>query len=488
MPTHNQILTLARAGNPVRAWALFCDGGLDKLATDIKALTLKGRLLKDLAGRADRGERVRLLTEAAEAYFAAHALKTDTYPLINAATLALLAGDPQRAATLAREVLDLIEADPDEGETVYWREATRSEALLLLGHMGEAEAALADGITKLPHAWEDHAATIGQFERIIAVQGWDAAWLDTYRPAASVHFSGLIGLDPADPALHGRIAAFVANLRPGFAFGALAAGADILLAEALLEAGAELHVTLPVARDEFRAISVEPSGGDWAARYDLLLEQAETVHELWSGSGADRAEFASLIESASLVSMGQAMRHAGVLRSKTVAVTMAAPDEQIRPHVEAWEHSGLPLHTIKAARSPTSQNSTSRHASSAPNGLLLLAGDAEGGFGQAHGLIQTNINGETHFTGQWRGCVAAVHALRDAHKETAMALVVDNQANGADRARLLAQAAGSAHFAADFAAAMIAKVLMPETRVEEVGEVASPAGPMPIYAIAPEEA
>ena len=38
----------------------------------------------------------------------------------------------------------------------------------------------------------------------------------------------------------------------GVAYGALAAGADIILAEALLKRGAALHVVLPFARGRLR--------------------------------------------------------------------------------------------------------------------------------------------------------------------------------------------------------------------------------------------
>ena len=73
-PTHQTILSLARAGNPVRAWALFRSSGLAAQEDDAKVLTLKGRLLKDLARRAEGEERSRLYSEASDAYMAANAL------------------------------------------------------------------------------------------------------------------------------------------------------------------------------------------------------------------------------------------------------------------------------------------------------------------------------------------------------------------------------------------------------------------------------
>ena len=120
-----QILSLARAGNPARAWALFHSSGWDERTDDPSALTLKGRLLKDQAKAADGAERVRLYGLAAEAYAAAAVLERDSYPMINAAALALLGGKPERARALAQETLGLLESDPEQGENAYWRAATR---------------------------------------------------------------------------------------------------------------------------------------------------------------------------------------------------------------------------------------------------------------------------------------------------------------------------------------------------------------------------
>ncbi|HEY5725845.1 MAG TPA: adenylate/guanylate cyclase domain-containing protein, partial [Methylomirabilota bacterium] len=63
----------------------------------------------------------------------------------------------------------------------------------------------------------------------------------------------------------------------GYAYGALAAGADILWAEALLEHEAELHVVLPLAREEFVRASVAPAGAAWVERFHRCLDAATTV-------------------------------------------------------------------------------------------------------------------------------------------------------------------------------------------------------------------
>ena len=64
---------------------------------------------------------------------------------------------------------------------------------------------------------------------------------------------------------------------PGFAYGSLASGADILWAEALLARGSELHVVLPFARQEFIDSSVAPAGEDWVERFEKCEAAAATV-------------------------------------------------------------------------------------------------------------------------------------------------------------------------------------------------------------------
>jgi class 3 adenylate cyclase len=74
-----------------------------------------------------------------------------------------------------------------------------------------------------------------------------------------------------------RVAELVSADSPGFGYGSLASGADILWAEALLARDCELHVVLPFAREEFVASSVAPSGRQWVERFDRCLAAATTV-------------------------------------------------------------------------------------------------------------------------------------------------------------------------------------------------------------------
>ena len=345
MAPHTEILRLARSGSPERAWALFIDRGYDAREDDPAILTLKGRLLKDRARRESGAQQAATYCEAGEAYAAAARISPASYPLINAATLALLSGSEDKARRHAREVLTLIERHADEPETEYWSLATKAEALLLLGRLEEAQTALAQAIAKVPEAWEDHAATIGQFALILAARTEPAGWLDRYRPPGSLHFQGIMGIAPGDREIAARIDEAVDALAPGFGFGALAAGADILIAEALIRRGARLHVVLPCDPADFRRQSVIAIDAAWGPRFDKLVAEAESVEALGRGP-VSRPAVAICEEGA----MGRALINARLLQSRASALVVHDGSGG-SASLTNWAQSGYALTELAADRS-----------------------------------------------------------------------------------------------------------------------------------------
>jgi hypothetical protein len=333
------IFALARAGASRQAWRLFVAAGHDR-SSDPDALTLHGRLLKDQALAASGADRAALAAQAGAAYAAAAAARPATYPLINAATLALLAGDPAAAAARAAEVLHLLETTP-EPDTPWWQGATRAEALLLMGDTAGAASALSDAIAVAPLAWEDHAVTLRQFAVVIAHQGGDAGWLDAHRPPRSLHFAGSLHLDAPESELATRIDAIIAAERIGFGYGALAAGADLLIAERLLAAGAELHVLLPGGEDAFVRESVAPWGQD--ARFAAVLERAASVRAVGDAALPDLA-----MAEADQLAMGLAVMNAGALASQPVQLVIggAGPGQHSARLAANWATSGRRQHVL----------------------------------------------------------------------------------------------------------------------------------------------
>ncbi len=338
-PSLVAITMLARSGALGLAWARFEAGGFGH--DDPAALTVRGRLLKDRARLADGPERRRLYAEAAAAYARAATIEDSTYPMINAATLALLGGDADRARALAAATLARQDSGRPDGETPYYRVATRAEALLLLRRDGEARAALTAAIAEAPEAYEDHATTLRQFALILAEQGSNAGWLDVLRPPRTLHFAGRMGVpDDSDSLrmMHRQLADTMTDLRVGAGYGALAAGADIIIAEALVAYGAALNVVLPVSVPAFVTASVAPWGDDWVNRFEALLARATNVHVAATDAGLPSL---ALIGFASEIAMGRAAHAAAGVASEAVQLLVgdAAGDSTARDS-GIWQASG----------------------------------------------------------------------------------------------------------------------------------------------------
>lgn len=291
---------------------MMAEHGLLDSDTDQRALTLQARLVKDQAKRANGAERVRLFSESAALYAKAGALDDGSYPLINAASLSLLAGKPAQSQKLARDVLAALDANPDEAETPYWLGATRAEALLLLGDELGARRALRQAVDRQPAAYQDHAATLGQFELLCQELNIDSAWLDQIRPPKVIQFCGLMHTDAHDAAAQDEIASFLERENIGFGYGALAAGADIWIAEALLERGGELHAVLPCEPAAFREHSVTAVDFSWGDRFDRLMDQADGFAALSDAV----VPGAAAVRRGDETAVGMALHHAASLRTE----------------------------------------------------------------------------------------------------------------------------------------------------------------------------
>ena len=81
----------------------------------------------------------------------------------------------------------------------------------------------------------------------------------------------------AETALAQRIRAELDSRDITVGYGPLACGADIVIAEMLLERGAELNLVLPFAEEDFIAVSVLCGGADWLPRFKACRKAATTT-------------------------------------------------------------------------------------------------------------------------------------------------------------------------------------------------------------------
>lgn len=319
---HRQVLALARMGDTERAMELFRAYGLDR-SDDPHERAAGARLLKDRALALPSGEARRAaLREASDAYLAVYRESGDSFPGINAATLALLAGEEAQARALAEVLL----ADPAVASAKdYYMAATLAEALLVLGRAGDAGEAL---LGKAVSGSADHGAratTRRQLDMVAAHLGLSdserEALLAPLAPPRVAHFCG--HMFAADAEAEARVRVEVERVldeeRIGFAYGALACGADIVVAETALVRGIELHAVLPFAEEDFLAQSVVPGGEGWIERYRACRDGAAAV------TFASAMEFFGDPEQfgyASRIAMGLARLRAGHLGGEAIQLAV----------------------------------------------------------------------------------------------------------------------------------------------------------------------
>jgi histidine ammonia-lyase len=367
---HRGVLSLANAGATALALEKYYEFGLDQCPeTDIRSLL--GRLKKDQAFGETGEARAALFREGRALYEDAFRAATDAsdpeayYPAINAATLALFAGETEAAGRLAGEVLELLaprigsldEAAPDR----YWVLATALEAHLVRGDL-DAAAGVVDQVVAAARRDDAALATTGrQLERIVAAKKLEAGVLAAFKVPTVVHYLGHVitpsldqngGFPPAQAAtVAADIAALLEGMRISAAYGSLAAGAEILFAEALLEQGVALNVVLPFAAEDFIEQAVRPVGEAWVGRFQASLAAAKTVRfatedaylgddQLFTYSSSLAMGLASLCARHLHAPLMQLAVWDGVVDDGAVAGTAA--------DISAWLKAGHPVRIVAA--------------------------------------------------------------------------------------------------------------------------------------------
>jgi adenylate cyclase len=249
----------------------------------IEVWSLAGRIAKDrYAAAPDRqGEGARAALRAARAcYERAFTLGGSAYPAVNAATLAMLAGDAPRAHALAVQAL----AAPGHADG-HWHHASTGEALLLLGRLDDARAHYAEAFRRAGARFGDIASMRRQLAlfdspaaralaemlpapQVIAFSGHMIDHPQRAVPRFPAHLEAAVAA-----ALRERIAAF----GPAIGYAQAACGADILFLEAMQDAGMQTQIVLPFPAAEFVGTSVSFAGDAWTGRFERALARATRV-------------------------------------------------------------------------------------------------------------------------------------------------------------------------------------------------------------------
>ncbi len=375
---HRAVLATARMGAISEALALLDKHKLGRDLGDEELACLRPRLLRDLAFAEGRGEPdKRHLQASAREYEKVFEKTGGFYPGVNAAAGYALAGDRDRSKTLAAAVSQILTQNDADDEGDYWRRTTLAECKLLQGDQNAAASLFEMAAGAEDSTPGKRATTRKQLLRLAPNVGVDRAWIDRATPQADVaFFCGPIAREgngaevpPIDHML-GNLEDFLGDHDVGWAYGALASGADIAIAERLLETGAELYVYLPLAPQDFLKTSVQIGGAAWRDRFIKCMRRASSIE--WNRRTPTPCN--ATYRLGAEIAMGKAVRHAMQLETRAVGY-FAAPDDRDASvslslaNAGLWNAKGLPSR-IHRGRWPAPPNGI---AGAKDDGSLLYA-------------------------------------------------------------------------------------------------------------------
>ena len=339
-----QALAMARLGDPHAAMRLYERNRVDEISSE-DAIALKGRLLKDLAVRTSGAEQVDLFRQSSEAYREAFRLSDGYFSGINAATTSFLAGDEDDARLLAAAIARRPDvSDPHD----YFAAASGAEAKLVCGEVEQATALFAEARRRPDASPGMVASTARQVAliagRLSAGEIQRRALLESIRPTPVIHYCGHMFAAgwQQENQITEEVRSILDEADVLVGYGQLACGADILIAEALLDRGGELHVVLPFAEEDFIKSSVAVGGAEWISRYEKARDAASSVtfatQMQWVNDDQQFSYCAKLV-------MGLAQLRASVMQADTfqLAVWDGQPTAAIAgtaAHCAEWAELG----------------------------------------------------------------------------------------------------------------------------------------------------
>lgn len=462
---YRAVLALARAGATTQARRYYDEYALGD-SDDTEVIALDARLHKDEGLALSGAEGRDLLRRSIEIYEELHRRTGAPFPAINVATLSLVVGDATRAARHAAELACGLQTPHVAGrdEDAFWTLATLIEAKLIVGATEAAQALIEPALEASGRDFSLIATAMRSLLLTTRAKGVDAAWLERLRPPRVIHYCGHIVAPPGqagrftadqEARVAGEIERLLAAGDVGFGFGSLAAGADILFAEAILGRGGQLSVVLPFNDEEFVERSVRPSGAGWVDRFWRCREAAD--EQLRYSTGADERflDDDPIYGYSSRQAMGLAVLRAEHLFAAVEQIAVwdgaaSVAGAGTAHDVAVWRGTGRPQRIIAVPGAPADSATA---PASAPAGKRTRHARAML-FGDLQGFSKLSDEQMTRFVPSVLGRVAAVLKPYDAHllsRNTwgdGLFLVFDEASLAADCALDLQEAMAAFDFAA----------------------------------------
>lgn len=336
---------------------------------DEETLGLLARTHKDLAREEpDLSKATGHLRRAYELYSQGFETTGGYWSAINAATLALLLGERDSAANLARLVREQcrqrLSELPDPNGERYWLVSTLGQAALLIGDWSEAED------------WYSQAIELGRGDRGSLQSTRHNARLvmrcvdpdegeerieRLFRFPSVVVFAGHMIDQPdrpvprfpprLEPMVKEALRRCLTRLNAGIGYASAACGSDILFHETLLEMKGESYVILPYEKQRFIRDCVAFAGNGWQERFEKMVAQANETQEI---SKQQRMGGNVSYEFANLMLHGLGTIRAEQLETKLIPV--AVWDRKVgaglggtASTIDRWRRLGLEVEIIDLA-------------------------------------------------------------------------------------------------------------------------------------------
>lgn len=279
-------LALAQMGSATRAQEIL-KALVASNPPNRETLSILGRTYKDQWRANPANEHC--LRQAFDCYNRAFEIEPpDFYPGINAATVAFLLKETDKASKLGAKVLEICQAQPDD----YWKNATIAETLVILADLDGAKQAYRAAVAGAGGNLHALSSTRKQ-ARVLSRHLHDRAdFFDECFPIPKlVIFSGHM-IDAPDrrvprfpaekeDAIRELLEKQLEAMNAGIGFASAACGSDILFLEAMLDRGGAVHIVLPWPAEEFVKTSVDLDGkGTWNKRFEAVLTRAASVRIL----------------------------------------------------------------------------------------------------------------------------------------------------------------------------------------------------------------
>ena len=291
-----QALALARTGATQRASAILV-GLREQGQDDEETFGILARTHKDLwmiAGTEE--EREHHLRRSLDDYLKGYECSGGYYTGINAASMALVAGETETARRIAGEVRRLCEegmakGGPESPES-YWLLATAAEAALVSRDLESARVNYTRATTESNPGAAEVSRTRGQARFLLKSLGEEERLLDDCFVLPRIGlFTGHMLDRPDRPSarfpaaleetVRAEIEACVERRDVRIGYCSLACGGDMLFAESILKRGGEVHIFLPFNIEEFIKSSVRfIPRDDLVERFHRVLDNAASVRIL----------------------------------------------------------------------------------------------------------------------------------------------------------------------------------------------------------------